>query len=248
MKTMNILAASLVLTTVSFACLAQEEEEQAPTVFTYATYFSCEGGKPSRADEIIAADAERMDGLVEDGLISGWGWLQHHTGGRWSRISYYQAASMDALLDAYDGIGEGRDEATAVEFSQICNAHDDYIWQVENGSRGDTRGAAGFSVYHTCDITREERADEIIAEHVAPILNGLVEDGKLTSWGWSSHVVGGKYRKLQTMTAADHKTLLAARGEAISAIYGDENEAGAELVGICGPHADYMWNILNETP
>ena len=36
----------------------------------------------------------------------------------------------------------------------------------------------------------------------------LVEDGKLTSWGWSSHVVGGKYRKLQTMTGADMKTLM----------------------------------------
>ena len=48
------------------------------------------------------------------------------------------------------------------------------------------------------------------------------------------------------MTAVDHKSLLKARGEAIDAIYGEKNEAGAELSDICGPHVDYMWNIIHE--
>lgn len=65
--------------------------------------------------------------------------------------------------------------------------------------------------------------------------------------GWSSHVVGGKFRKLQTITAADHKTLLAARGEAISALYDENDEAGNEFSEICGPHVDYMWNIVHES-
>ena len=105
-----------------------------------------------------------------------------------------------------------------------------------------------MSVYYSCKISDEARADEIFDELFAPVLNQYVEDGKLTSWGWSSHVVGGKYRKLQTMTAPDHKALLAARGEAIGAIYAEDSEAGAEFAEICGPHDDYMWNIVNETP
>ena len=76
----------------------------------------------------------------------------------------------------------------------------------------------------------------------------MVEEGNLTSRGWSSHVVGGRFRKLQTMTAADHKSLLAARGEAISLIYAEDSEAGTEFSEICGPHVDYMWNIVHETP
>lgn len=240
------MAVTIGLTGLTLACVAQEEDE-APSLFTYASYFYCTDGPLKRADEIIAEDAERMDGFVADGTLSTWGWLSHHTGGRWQRIFYFQSESMDGLLDGLDAMQASGDEEAGAEFSQICSAHDDYIWSLENGSQSDQRGKAGFSVYHVCDITREDRADEIVDEHVAPILNGMVEEGKLTSWGWQSHVVGGRFRKLQTMTAADHKSLLKARGEAIGAIYDEESEAGAELIDICGPHVDYMWDIDLET-
>jgi hypothetical protein len=259
MKIIKIMAIAAGLTALTLACVAQEEEEA--TTFTYATYFSCGGGPLARVDEIIADDADRMNGFVEDGTILRWGWLAHHTGGQWQRVSYYQADSMDALLDAGDAIQGGGDDDDAEEaaaddaaaddaddglsFGQICNRHDDYIWQVENGSNSETRGEAGFSVYHMC-TGDEDRADEIVAEHVAPILDGFVEEGKLTSWGWSSHVVGGRFRKLQTMTAPDMKSLMAARGESIDAIYADGSELGDEFSDICGAHVDYMWNIQLE--
>ena len=74
----------------------------------------------------------------------------------------------------------------------------------------------------------------------------MVEDGKLTTWGWLSHVIGGKIRRLQTMTASDIGALLKAREEAIDTIYAEESEAGAEFSEICGNHLDYVWNIVHE--
>lgn len=249
MRIITTLVTTIALTAAPLACIAQEEEK-APQMFTYATYFNCGGGPLTVADAAIADDAARLDGLVKAGTIAHWGWLTHHTGGQWQRAFYYQAASLNALLDAGAAVNDTGDDddaqTTGPTFASVCNRHDDYIWQVENGSGGDDRGAVGFSVYHICDSNREDRADEIIAEHAAPIFNKLVKDGKLKSWGWSSHVVGGEYRKLQTMTGADHKTLLAARGEAIAAMYDDNNKAGEEFSDICGPHADYMWNITHE--
>ncbi len=261
MRIIKALIAGLGVTALSLASVAQEKEE-APERYTYATYYECGGGALSVPDEAIAADAERLDGLVEDGTLAHWGWLGHHTGGNWQRVFYHQADSLEALLDGSDAInGDGDDDngdadadAAADDdaddgpgFAAVCNRHNDYIWQVENGSGGDERGAAGFSVYLVCDSGREERADEIVDEHVAPIMNGLVEDGSLTSWGWSSHVVGGQYRRLQTMTAMDHKAMLAARGKAIEAIFADDNKMGTELDDICGTHVDYMWDIISET-
>ena len=252
MKIIKTLAATIALTVIALACVAQEDDE-GPEIFTYASYFYCPGGPLSRVDELVAEDADRMDGFVDDGTILGWGWLAHHTGGQWRRLFYFQADSTDALLDASDAIQDRGDDDEAdaedddsLSFGAICNRHDDYIWQVESGTIGADRGKAGFSVYHVCDISREERADEIVNDHVAPILDQFVEDGKLTSWGWSSHSVGGRFRRLQTMTAADHKSLLNARNEAIDAIYADDNELGMEFSDICGPHVDYMWNIVHE--
>ena len=74
----------------------------------------------------------------------------------------------------------------------------------------------------------------------------MVEDGKIATWGWQSHVIGGRVRRLQTMTAVDMGTLLSARQEAIATIYEEDNEAGTEFSEICGPHVDYIWNIVHE--
>lgn len=75
--------------------------------------------------------------------------------------------SLASLAQEEDADADGEDDG----FRTTCPRHEDYIWQVDNGSSGEKRGEAGFSVYHVCDVGREDRADEIIAEHVAPILN-----------------------------------------------------------------------------
>lgn len=252
MKKIQLLGIGLGLTFFAATTIAQDDDE--PKMFTYATYFYCNVNDQDKVDEIADRNAPLMDEQVDKGVISGWGWLAHHTGGQWRRIRYTTSDSLDGLLAAQDTINEafekkyGADDPANEIMGAACPRHDDYIWQVENGTVGQERGEVGFSVYHICDINREERADEIVAEHIAPILNQFVEDGKLTSWGWLSHVVGGRVRRLQTMTAPDLSTLMQARTDAISAIYDEDSEAGAEFSEICGPHVDYIWNILHQNP
>ena len=250
MKKILTAVIGLALSVWAPALLAQEEEK--PERFTYATYFYCNNGMEADADAYAKRNAEVYDQMVEDGEMLAWGWMSHHTGGQWRRIQWHQGASLEAVVAATDAMGAaveekfGEEDAAGEAFSAACPHHDDYVWQVTNGTSGVERGKVGFSVYHKCDITREERADEIVAEHVAPALNKMVEEGKLSSWGWQSHVIGGGVRKLQTMSAKDLPTLLAARTASIEAIYGEDDKAGEEFVDICGPHVDYIWNMVHE--
>lgn len=251
MRNTQCIGVGLVISVLSVAAMAQDEE---PTLFTYATYFHCNTGMEDAADALMERDAPIIDGLVEDGTLVAWGWLAHHTGGTWRRIRYHMTESAEGAMTALQKIGDavaevhGEDDPAGDAFAEACPRHDDYLWQVEAGTAGQERGSVGFSVYHLCDINREERADEIVDEHIAPILDKMVEDGKLTTWGWSSHVIGGRARRLQTMTAADMGTLLSARQEAIDTIYSEDSEAGTQFSEICGPHVDYIWNIVHEKP
>lgn len=240
----------VLLSALPLTAMAQEEEESKS--FIYATYFYCDAGGAERADEIVKQiNAPDYDKAVKDGTINAWGWLAHQTGGLWRRAQYYTAPSLDALLDAQSAMDADQDakaKKLAAEFGSICRSHQDYIWERVVGGGGDDRGAASFSVYYVCDESREERADKLFTDDFAPMLNKFVEDGKIASWGWNSHWVGGKYRRLQTLSGADHKSLLAARGEIIEAMYGNDNAAGAEFTSICNSHEDYMWDIQLETP
>jgi len=230
---------------------AVAQDDEAPERYTYATYLKCDTSNESLADDYVKeTEAPVMDKLVEDGSLLAWGWLRHHTGGEWRRIRYHQAdslsgalAGLDTISDAFEEAGAGDDVGVGVS----CKSHDDYIWQVESGTVGTTeRGTVGVSVYFTCKVTEESRADEIMASDFAPIYDKLVEDGKITSWGWQSHVIGGWFRRLFTMTATDYPALMDARGEALAAQFAEDNAAGAEFAGICANHHDYLWDIVHE--
>lgn len=247
MKKMMTAVTGLALLMCAPGLLADEHEE--PERFTYATYFECYAGKEDMADKAMERNAEVFDQMVDDGDILGWGWLSHHTGGKIRRIRWHQADSLVGVMEAVGTMAEavaekfGEDDEMDAGFAKACPKHDDYVYQVTNGMAGSEQGKYSFSVYHKCDIAREERADEIVAEHVAPVMNKMVEEGKLTGWGWQSHVIGGSVRRLQTMGAKDLPTLLAARTASIEAIYGEDDKIGEEFVDICGPHVDYVWNI-----
>jgi hypothetical protein len=159
---------------------------------------------------------------------------------------------VPALLAAQDKIGPAIRAASGEsgEFVKICNTHDDYIWRGVAGSGGNvlatTRGKVGMSAYHVCTMSMEGRADELVKTVMAPVYDAHVGEGKLRSWGWSSHIVGGEYRRLATMTADDWPTLLAMRASILEAMQG--NPLAMQFSDICGSHSDYMWELRIENP
>lgn len=219
--------------------------------FTYVTYHICDLAQQERADEIFAQLQKPIyDAAVADGTIKSWGWMAHHTGGIWRRSLYYGSDSVQGLLDAQKKVGDqvdAKNKKLGDEFSRICNSHEDYIWRTVAGNLGTTaRGDASFSVYHVCDQDREEQADALMTQVFASVYDKLLADGKILSWGWNEHIVGGDYRRLSTISAKDMKTLMEARAAIIEALY--DNPLGDTLTDICGPHVDYMWDITSQNP
>ena len=243
MKYFAILAVSLCLL---IPCTAVAQDEEQAENYTYATYFYCDTSTEDSTDTYAKETmAPAYNAALEAGEITSWGWLSHHTGGKWRRIQYHGAPSVAALLSAQETISARFDDEDA-GIGASCKSHDDYIWKGEASSGGTERGPAGMSVYFVCTMTREERADELVNTLFAPLYNKAVADGQLASWGWLSHIMGGKYRRLLTMTGADHGSLMAARGSILNAM--DELEGADEFTEICGSHSDYLWNIEIENP
>jgi hypothetical protein len=242
------IAASLLFCAIGGGTVASAAE---PESFVYATYFYCDVAQQERADEIIEQlDKPIFDAAVAGGGISSWGWMAHHTGGQWRRVQHYSASSIDALLAAQKTINDQSDaapkgKALGKEFGTACRAHDDYIWRRVAGTVG-PRGKAVFSVYYVCDSSRESQADELIKRVYGPMYDKLVAEGKLTSWGWMEHIVGGEYRRLATMTAKDMSSLVAARSAIVAAFQDDP--LSDVINDICGSHADYMWETKFEKP
>ena len=255
MKIFAVAISVLVLSAVPFCALAQND--QATTGYAYVTYFQCDAGREFRADEIIQRSFKpHYDAAVKAGEIVQWSWLSHFVGGKWRRALVLSAANMDDLLAAAGALGEAIQESTPEAgrvFTEVCPGHEDYIWQTVDGVGGTTvgssRGRAGFSMYLDCDLNREERADEIVKQTLGPIYDARIASGDLVSWNWLSHNVGGEWRRLLSMTAKDHNTMMHARADILAAASsGRAARAMEQLNDICPDHEDYMWDIQMETP
>jgi len=241
-----VLQASLFLT-VAITAQAQDKPKDS---YIYVTYFYCDVTQQERADQIVEQlNKPFYDAAVADGTITSWTWLAHHTGGKWRRALAYRAPTIQGLLDAQKKIGdqvEAKNEKMSNELGKICNSHDDYIWKVVAGNIGSVSGGAAFSVYNVCDANREEQADALVTQVFAPTFDKLVADGKLKSWGWIEHIVGGEYRRVSTFQATDMKALMEARATIIQEIF--DNPLGDTFTDICGKHADYMWEVKFSNP
>jgi hypothetical protein len=233
--------------------VAASAEDKPPERFIYSTYHYCDFSKQDRADELyMQSQKPDMDAAIKDGTISAYGWMAHNTGGKWRRVDYFVDDSVQGLLDAQKKFAEQSDsnktsQKAFQEFASICNSHDDYIWHAVAGNIGTVaRGGASFSTYYVCDQGREDQADDLVKNSLAPIFDKMVADGKLKSWGWNEHIVGGEYRRLETLSADDVKTLMEARGALVEAL--QNNPAGDLLTEICPSHADYIWEIKAQAP
>jgi len=235
---------------LSFSVFSAEENKT--EMYVYSTYFNCEASLEDAVDEQINKTYSTIyNNAIKNGNITHWGWMKHHTGGQWRRILYHTAPSVSALFSAQGQMNKEFENVFANEEDAVvqgCKTHDDYVWQYVTGSNkslaGVARGKASMSVYMECSFMGEERADEIVKKHFAPIYNAQVGKGKLTSWGWLSHVIGGKYRRLETITANNYEDLLKAKKSILDSIYyKGPNKYAEEFSKICTSHQDYLWDI-----
>jgi len=214
-----------------------------------ASYHRCSTAYEGEADFImntVLADAYQK--RVDDGSISGWGWVKHTAGGAWRRISTITAPDRNAAMNAWDEIVTEIEEEHPNawhRFNEICDSHDDYIWNLTaasaEGTDPGTTPNAFVSQYLVCNVTMERRADELMMEEMAPVYDKHIAAGHLAGWAWYSHEIGGRFRRLLTVTAADDFDVLEGRTMVIDELFAEHADAFEEFSNICGGHVDYMW-------
>ena len=248
MKT-TIAALAAAATVTCLAASPPAEPPEANPLFIYATYYQCNTGTMYKSeDEVVKLYKKVLDGMIARNTLTSWGWLVRNTGGEWTRAEYFSGPSVAAVVGASTTMQPPIDHPPPKNaFDEACGSGEDYIWHMLAGNDGRThRGAAAFSIYYVCDQSREKQADALVKRAFAPMYDKLVADGKLTSWGWAEHIVGGKYRRLATLTAPTVDALIAAREGIVAATEHDPlNDA---FIAICGSHQDYIWDVREQGP
>jgi hypothetical protein len=225
------------------AVLAFAPQVQSQTLI--AQYFRCSTADEGEADfimnEVLGDVYERR---AEAGDLMGWGWIEHLTGGQWRRIATFTTPDLTSAWDMWGEIEEIMEEHPNAwhRFNEICPSHDDYIWNLIGSSSDDPASTPDMwaSSYWVCDSNEESRADELLQQMV-PVFDEHIAAGHIGGWSWYGHVVGGRFRRLLTMGAADDFNLLEGREAVVTDLRTNHGEVLEEFGDICGGHVDYIW-------
>jgi hypothetical protein len=99
-----------------------------------------------------------------------------------------------------------------------------------------------LATYYRCDYVKQARADTLYKQVIAPLLDKQVKAGNLTAYGFSSHRMGGVFRRLESWTAPTLEKLIAAQDAYHADLDKTNPKGGAEFEAVCGSHDDYIWN------
>jgi hypothetical protein len=212
-----------------------------------AQYYRCDTAYEDEADFLVNTVFSPIFSRHESaGHITGWGWVDHAAGGAWRRIGTITAPDRTTALNMWGQISEElQDEHPGAmhRFNEICGSHDDYIWNLAASSEGTDPGAtpdAWISTYWVCNEATESRADELQAQ-MASVYDKHIAAGHLSGWSWYSHEVGGRFRRLLTVSGADLPSVLDGREMVINELQSEHADVLAEFGSICSGHVDYLW-------
>lgn len=236
---------------VGFLLLAPPLAAQDDPMFVIGAYYRCSEAMEAQADEVVREFVGPVvQRHVDAGHLTGWLWNSHDLGGAWRRLLVLSGTDMNQMLEVRAQIIEelSENEEAMARMGQACGGHDDYIWVATTTSttNPDVMGTASVSAYHMCERSREDRADELFAEVLAPLYQKHVDMGHLASYGFYSHRVGGVFRRLETVSGPDHATVL----DMQAAVYNEAMQTNPlalqEFTQICSTHSDYLWT--NQMP
>ncbi len=127
MKVIGCVLAIAVL--LPIGALAQEEE--APQPYVYGIYFECDVARQGLADEIFElAYLPAFEAAVDEGAITSFGWLAHHTGSKWRRLMYHSAPDMVSLMAALETVNAPIDE----QYPEMTRAFSDRLASTPSSS------------------------------------------------------------------------------------------------------------------
>lgn len=96
-------------------------------------YIVCDMARQKRADELMAVLAPIYNRHVAAGELTSWGWLEHAIGGKYRRLLTMRGADHKSVTAAWAAIVEETEKehpAESTEFDDICNTHQDYLWDI----------------------------------------------------------------------------------------------------------------------
>lgn len=242
---------STIMVAAALACglpAAAQQQTPAPQ-YVLAAYYRCDVNRQARADTLYQRQSvPALSRMKQEGKLIRYGLSAHRHGGAWRRLETLVGSDIEALFRAQEELGDAVLNApggSEAEFTQICNSHDDYLWQQTLSGSAAAAGAPAepvfsMSTYYECNLANEDRADAIAERVIAPILNRHVSAGHLTSWAWLEHVIGGPYRRVIVQRARDLPTLLSGTAAAIAEF--QATPEAREFSTICGRHTDYIWS------
>ena len=198
-----LLCALAVLSTLLPQVVMAQEAGDGPLL--WISYVTAEPGKSNELGMRMAAEGAKIyDGLMEDGHVMSWGVAQavnHYPGDDWTHLEFINFRDWAAVnefigrfMAGMQAMSEEERMADAAKWEELTvhGSHYDLIGRHEHlASAGGRPSYISLSTFNTKPGTDNDAVAEMYRKWRAPIMDELMEAGKLNAHGFYSRVMHG---------------------------------------------------------
>lgn len=115
----------------------------------------------------------------------------------------------------------------------------------DNQSDADEGNGILVVSYFKCQYNKIGEVVEFTKEMSEPVLNKLVDEGKLNSWGSLTHLWGDEWNYLIYYNANNLAEFEAAFGEAVSSYEENSDDWMDKWSSLCSEHKDNVYSVIS---
>jgi hypothetical protein len=190
-----------------------------------------------------------LDVMVDEGIINNWGILTHNWGDEWNWNWYMSATDHHALVSAWDSVVARIEARTPGGLDAVyagLEAHKDNIYTVahlKSSEPVEGEEPPGFLMFNQHRISDFEAVDKLNDSVTKPILDTMVDEGILNSWGVLQHQWADEWNWNYWMITKDHASFVSAWSDYVGRVTAADSTFFQEFSKYSIRHKDNLYRV-----
>jgi len=184
-----------------------------------------------------------LNELVDEGIITGWSAWQHHTGGEFNWKMIFRAPEWDDFDVFWEEYFGRISEDVSDRAMPMIDMHRDQIWELSELRMSESAGPVTYAYEAMYQVNFNDLDDwnRDWSENMVPVLEQVMEEGKLAGWAVVDHNTGARYNKIQVMFFDDWDHIDDVLGSMMGSLFEDPDR-WEQVGGMVQGHNDEIWN------
>lgn len=232
---------ALFLALVGTLCAPSLAIAQTDSPRVYIAYFKVDfTDLPAWIENYQEVETPILDGMVEEGILNGFGLTVHDTGGEYNLRMVLLTPDWGSIQDFWTAYYARMPEDAQASGGSMIRKHTDEIWVMTEQEGGNAEQSLVYESAWSIAFDQLEQWNADFDRYSRPALQRAMDEGLISGWAKLDHDTGGPWNVKLIYWPTDWDTI----DELIAMLVAGGEQMDPEAMRAALGHEDHIWRMV----